>query len=87
MFWVWRVDLVSLPLFVAGAIAVIFGVRTLWRQRLPVLFLLFAWPFPYTMVLLRWLDTFTNVTLVGVRSEPRSGKWLPAAAQSTTPRS
>lgn len=68
MFWVWRVDLVSLPLFVAGAIALIFGVRTLWRQRLPVVFLLFAWPFPYTMVLLRWLDTFTNVTLVGVRS-------------------
>ena len=66
MFWVWRVDLVSLPLFVAGAIAVVFGVRTLWRQRLPVGFLLFAWPFPYTMVLLRWLDTFTNVTLLGV---------------------
>ncbi len=66
MFWVWRVDLVSLPLFVAGAIAVVFGVRTLWRQRLPVAFLLFAWPFPYTMVLLRWIDTFTNLTLVGV---------------------
>lgn len=66
MFWVWRVDLVSLPLFVAGAISLLFGVRALWRQRLPVVFLLFAWPFPYTMVLLRWLDTFTNVTLFGV---------------------
>ncbi len=68
MFWVWRVDLVSLPLFVAGAIAIVFGVRTLWRQRVPVGFLLFAWPFPYTIVLLRWLDTFTNVTLVGVNA-------------------
>ena len=36
LFWVWRVDLVSLPLFVAGAIALLFGVRALWRQRLPV---------------------------------------------------
>jgi exosortase/archaeosortase family protein len=68
LFWVWRVDLVSLPLFVAGAISLLFGVRTLWRQRLPVAFLLFAWPFPYTMVLLRWLDTFTNVTLLGVNA-------------------
>lgn len=68
MFWVWRVDLVSLPLFVAGAIALLFGVRALWRQRLPVLFLFFAWPFPYTMLLLRWLDTFTNFTLVGVNA-------------------
>ncbi len=68
MFWVWRVDLVSLPLFVAGAVALVFGVRTLWRQRLPIGFLLFAWPFPYTMVLLRWIDTFTNLTLVGVNA-------------------
>ncbi|MGZ6911579.1 MAG: exosortase/archaeosortase family protein [Acidimicrobiia bacterium] len=68
LFWVWRVDLVSLPLFVAGAIALLFGVRALWRQRLPVAFLLCAWPFPYTMVLLRWLDTFTNVTLFGVNA-------------------
>ncbi len=66
MFWVWRVDLVSLPLFVAGSVAIVFGVRTLWRQRLSVAFLILAWPFPYTMVLLRWLDTFTNVTLLGV---------------------
>jgi exosortase/archaeosortase family protein len=66
LFWVWRVDLISLPLFVAGSISLLFGVRALWRQRLPVLFLLCAWPFPYTMLLLRWLDTFTNVTLLGV---------------------
>lgn len=66
LFWVWRVDLISLPLFVAGAISLLFGVRALWRQRLPVLFLLCAWPLPYTLLLLRWLDTFTNFTLVGV---------------------
>ena len=27
MFWVWRIDLLTLPFFVAGAVAVIFGVQ------------------------------------------------------------
>ncbi len=63
MFWVWRVDLLSLPFFVAGVATVIFGVRAVWRQRLAVAYLLLAWPVPYTYLLVNVLGSFTNVTL------------------------
>jgi putative flippase GtrA len=43
-FWLWRIDLASLPLFVAGVIVLLFGLRTLWRVRAGVAFLLLAWP-------------------------------------------
>ena len=39
MFWLWRVDLLGLPLFVAGAVALLFGTRVLWRQKLAILYL------------------------------------------------
>jgi exosortase/archaeosortase family protein len=45
---------------------VIFGVRVLWRQKLAVAFLLLAWPYPYTSVLLRLLNAFTTATLFGL---------------------
>jgi exosortase/archaeosortase family protein len=67
-FWLWRLDLVSLPLFAAGAIALAFGSRTLWRLRFPVAFLILAWPPPYTLFLNGWLDDFTNATLFALRS-------------------
>ncbi len=63
MFWVWRIDLLTLPFFVAGAVAVIFGVRVLWRQKVAVAFLLLAWTYPYTSVLLGVLNAFTTATL------------------------
>jgi exosortase/archaeosortase family protein len=63
MFWVWRIDLLTLPFFVAGAVAVIFGVRILWRQKVAVGFLILAWPYPYTTVLLSVLNAFTSATL------------------------
>ena len=66
MFWLWRLDLVSLPLFVAGTLCLLFGVRTLWRLKVPVLFLLLAWPLPYTTLLVNWLNAFTNSTLAGL---------------------
>lgn len=68
MFWVWRVDLLSLPLFVAGAAAVIFGVRATWRQRLAIGYLFLAWPVPYSLLLIRELTTFTGLTLGGLRT-------------------
>ncbi len=67
MFWIWRLDLVSLPLFVAGAVAIVFGVRTLWRLRFPIGFLLLAWPLPYTVFLTNWLQSFTNLTIAGIK--------------------
>ncbi len=66
MFWVWRIDLLTLPFFVAGAVAVIFGVRVLWRQKVAVAFLFLAWPYPYTSVLLSVLNAFTSVTLLAI---------------------
>jgi exosortase/archaeosortase family protein len=62
-FWVWRLDLVSLPLFVAGSVALIFGSRILWRQKLAVSYLLLAWPLPYSYLLLSVLNGFTNLTV------------------------
>src|SRR5437870_6438286 len=35
MFWVWRIDLLSFPLFASGTVALVFGVRALWRMRAP----------------------------------------------------
>jgi exosortase/archaeosortase family protein len=61
-FWLWRIDLLSPPLFVAGAIAIVFGVRALWRMRLPVSFLLLAWPLPYSVLLSGLMDGFTSLT-------------------------
>lgn len=66
LFWLYRLDLVAFPLFVAGTIALLFGTRALWRLKLPVLFLLFAWPLPYTTLLTDWLTAFTASTLGGL---------------------
>lgn len=61
-FWLWRLDLLSLPFFVAGAISVVFGLRALWRLRFPVAFLFLAWPLPFSTVLSGVLGSFTEVT-------------------------
>lgn len=66
MFWVWRIDLLTLPFFVAGCVAIIFGVRVLWRQKLAVGYLFLGWPYPYSSVLLRVLDAFTTATLFAI---------------------
>lgn len=66
MFWVYRVDLFTLPFFVAGAVAIIFGVRVMWRQKLAIAYLFLAWPYPYQSVLLRVLNAFTAATLFGI---------------------
>ncbi len=68
MFWVWRIDLMSFPLFVAGSIALVFGVRTLWRLKFAVLFLVLAFPVPYRWLLLSYLGPLTDLTLVGIRA-------------------
>jgi exosortase/archaeosortase family protein len=82
MFWVWRIDLLTLPFFVAGAVAIIFGVRVLWRQKLAVGYLFLGWPYPYSSVLLRVLDAFTATTLVAIREIL---KFLPVAKSTVSP--
>jgi len=61
-FWLWRLDLLSLPFFVAGAVCIVFGLRALWRLRFPVAFLFLAWPLPFSTVLTGVLDGFTTMT-------------------------
>ena len=63
MFWLWRLDIVTLPVFTAGVVALVFGTRTLWRLKIPLMFLVLAWPLPYTSFLVTWLNAFTNSTL------------------------
>ncbi|HUI04328.1 MAG TPA: archaeosortase/exosortase family protein, partial [Acidimicrobiales bacterium] len=82
MFWVWRIDLLTLPVFVAGAVAIIFGVRVLWRQKLAVGYLFLGWPYPYSSILLRVLDAFTAATLVGIREIV---KVIPVATSVASP--
>lgn len=67
MFWVWRIDLFTLPIFVAGAVTLLFGIRVLWRQRLAIGFLFLAWPLPYSVLLLKFLSSFTGLTLGGLQ--------------------
>lgn len=66
-FWPARLDLVALPLFTAGAIALLMGVRFLARLKAPVAFLLLAWPFPYKALLSQVMDGFTQATILALR--------------------
>ena len=80
-FWLDRLDLVSLPLFAAGTVAIVYGVRRLWTLKVPIAFLLFAWPLPYTPLLGDAMDRFTEATAaaLGVAS-----RFLPFATPSPT---
>ena len=59
------------PIFVAGAVAIIFGSRVLWRQRLAILFLFLAWPYPYQKYLLGVLNAFTDAHPAGHAEDRR----------------
>lgn len=62
MYWLWRIDLLTLPLFAAGVIAMLFGTRMLWRVRAGVLFLFLAWPVPFRWLVSATLDPLTERT-------------------------
>ena len=66
-FWLQRIDLLTMPLFVAGLIALLFGVRRLWALKAPLAFLLLAWPIPFTLFLSQTAGPFADTTanLVG----------------------
>ena len=66
-FSLWRLDLLTLPLFVAGALSLVFGVRTAWRLRGAVIFLTLAWPFPYELLVKQWLPALAEATSAGLR--------------------
>ena len=66
-FWVWRIDLLTLPMFTAGCIALVLGTRTLLRVRVGILWLFAAWPVPYQFVLQHFLEPFTAFTVRSLR--------------------
>jgi exosortase len=61
-FWLQRLDLLSLPFFVAGLLCLFYGVRYLWLLKLPIGFLFLAWPVPYEGLLAGTLDASTRLT-------------------------
>lgn len=67
-FWLLRVDLLSLPIFVAGVVMLLYGVRQSWRLRAPILFLVLAWPVPYLPIIGRLLEWSTEATIRAVSS-------------------
>jgi exosortase/archaeosortase family protein len=66
MFWVNRLDLLFLPLFVTGATVLLFGLRVAWRQKVALAYLFLGWPWLYTTFLLGTLGGFTSLTLRGL---------------------
>jgi exosortase len=43
-YWVYRLDLLAVPFFVAFAVLIMFGATALWRARWAIALLLFGWP-------------------------------------------
>lgn len=67
-FWEERIDLVALPFFVAGAIALTFGTRAMWQLRGPIAFLFLAWPGLWT----RWTSDAIEWTASTTRAAVRA---------------
>lgn len=65
-YWLHRLDMLGLPFFTAGMIALLYGVRRLWAMRWAVLFLLLAWPDPYVSFLASAIGASTDVALAVV---------------------
>jgi exosortase len=61
-FWIQRIDLLTLPIFVAGMVTLLFGIRRTWSLKGPIAFLLLAWPVPYTVFLGGAIGAFTELT-------------------------
>ena len=66
LFWQQRLDLLSLPLFAAGAAATIFGIRALWRVRWGIAFLFLGLLVPLTPSIETLLGPMGGATSNGV---------------------
>jgi len=65
-FWSWRLDLVWLPFFAAGALSLVCGARALWRYRVPIVFLFLAWPLPNVVAHIPGAVSAVAVVVVGL---------------------
>jgi exosortase len=80
-FWLDRIDLLTMPHFVGGLIALLFGVRRLWALKAPLAFLLLAWPIPFTLFLSQTAGPFAEFTASVVGAVT---KVIPIARQGVT---
>jgi exosortase/archaeosortase family protein len=84
LFWLDRYDLLGLPFFVAGLVALFYGVRRLWALKVPILYLFLAWPIPYAPLVGDGMRAFTTLTSAAVGAVTRwSGTATPSAADPT----
>lgn len=67
-FWTARLDVASLPLFVAGALLLLFGWRVLFVARGALVLLLLAWPLPYLVLLENTSQLLTDATVLALRA-------------------
>lgn len=67
-FWTNRVDLLGLPFFAAGVVAILFGARVVWRLRLPLTALFLAWPYPWIGHVNGLLAASQHATVAAVRT-------------------
>jgi exosortase/archaeosortase family protein len=81
-FWELRVDLLAFPLFAIGVVSLLYGVRTLWRVKVAFIFLLLAWPAPWSLWLGHVIDATATLTLSALRSSIRGRSWVAAAPGS-----
>jgi exosortase len=70
-FWLGRYDLLGLPFFVAGLVALFYGARRLWALKVPILFLFLAWPVPYAPLLGDGMRAFASLTASAVAATSR----------------
>jgi exosortase/archaeosortase family protein len=82
LYWQRRIDLLSLPFFAVAVVTLVFGVRTTWRLRVPFLFLLLAWPMPWTSLLGTVLDSVTTATLAALHRLALATAWAAPVANS-----
>lgn len=75
-FWQHRIDMIGLPFFAAGMIALLYGARRLWAMRWAVGFLFLAWPDPYVRILASAIGTSTDIAISAVDA---SLKLIPVA--------
>ena len=76
-FWLNRYDLLGLPFFVSGLVALLYGVRRLWALKVPIAFLFLAWPLPYAPLVGDGMRAFADMTAAAVA---RLSTILPTAA-------
>jgi exosortase/archaeosortase family protein len=61
-FWAARLDILSLPLFVAGGLILLFGWRVLFVSRAALALVLLTWPLPYAVLIENTSAFLTDVT-------------------------